>query len=316
MHLKELDKSIVASPDDTAEKAQVRETYVRHDRELSNPPSRRLFEAQQPELDDRQRKVVDALHSDGYCLLPFTELFSEAIWQELYNDAEQFTREIEAQLAGRTEPKKAKLSRKPKREKAFMGRRFKRIPPPLDNPWVRLGGSSRMLDIVNTYLGMWTKLSYVDQWYSPPRGSEADRLGSMRWHRDYNDQHLVKVFVYLVDVDEGTGPLEYVPGSAAHGPYVGEWSWQPLGESYPSQEEFEQRIPDSEVKTFTGPKGSLIFCNTSGFHRGGYATERSRNVFVYNYVSPAALMALVERNFEIPASATEDLPDVERFALT
>ncbi len=160
-----------------------------------------------------------------------------------------------------------------------------------------------MLDIVNSYLRMWSKLSYADQWYTPPRGSEADRLGSMRWHRDYNDQHLVKVFVYLVDVDEGTGPFEYVPGSARSGPYADDWPWEPAGETYPPGDEFDQRVPSSAMKTFTAPAGSMIFCNTSGFHRGGFATEKPRNIFVYNYVSPAALEALVDRNFAVDASA-------------
>jgi len=245
-------------------------------------------------------------------------------WREVADDAVPWTQEMERQLAGGSEPlpdpKKAKKEKpgkeKPKKEKAFMGRRYKKDPLTLDSPWLRVGASARMLDIVNTYLGMCTKLSYADQWYSPPRGSEADRLGSMRWHRDYNDQHLVKVFVYLVDVDEGTGPLEYVPGSTSGGPYGNEWPWQPLGDTYPPTEEFEQRIPSSAVRTFTGPAGSVIFCNTSGFHRGGFATAKPRNIWVYNYVSPAALYSLVERNFRVSEADAARLGKIERFAIT
>jgi hypothetical protein len=138
----------------------------------------------------------------------------------------------------------------------------------------------------------------------------------MRWHRDYNDQHLVKVFVYLSDVDEGTGPFEYVPGSAGDGPYAGDWRWEPLSELYPSQAEFEQRIPESAVRTLTGPKGSMIFCNTSGFHRGGYVTEKLRELWVFHYVSPAGLRSLVERNFDLGAAEAPSLTEVERFAVT
>jgi ectoine hydroxylase-related dioxygenase (phytanoyl-CoA dioxygenase family) len=138
----------------------------------------------------------------------------------------------------------------------------------------------------------------------------------MRWHRDYNDQHLVKVFTYLVDVDEGTGPLEYVPGSARGGPYAHEWPWEPMGETYPPGEDFDSRIPDSAVRTFTAPAGSMIFANTSGFHRGGFATEKARSLWVFNYVSPAALHSLVERNFEIGDGALTELSEVERYALT
>jgi ectoine hydroxylase-related dioxygenase (phytanoyl-CoA dioxygenase family) len=173
-----------------------------------------------------------------------------------------------------------------------------------------------MLDIVNTYLGMWSKLTHADQWYSPPLGSGADRVGSMRWHRDYNDRFLVKVFVHLCDVDEATGPLEYVPGSTLRGPYAEEWPWRPLSELYPSQAEFERRIPASAARTLTGPEGSMIFCNTSGFHRGGHVTEKPRALWVFHYASPGALHSLVERNFDVGRAGVTGLPEVERFALT
>ena len=59
----------------------------------------------------------------------------------------------------------------------------------------------------------------------------------------------------------------------------------------------------------------MVFCNTSGFHRGGFVTHRPRSLFVYNYVSPAALETLVDRNFDV-AAATDGLPAVQKFALT
>lgn len=211
---------------------EVRAEYRVHAEVESNPPSRTLFESNRPQLDEAQRRIVDELDTQGYSVVSVAELFSPQIWEELAADAAEFTHEMERQLDGGTEPKPSTAARgwvkgmvnrlrkdtepqgKPKKKKAFMGRRYKNAPLTLGSPWLRLGSSNRMLDIVNTYLGMWSKLSYADQWYSPPRGSEADRVGSMRWHRDYNDQHLVKVFVYLCDVDDGTGPLQYVSGSA------------------------------------------------------------------------------------------------------
>jgi len=304
---------------------EVRAAYKQHDEIESNPRSRALFAANVPRLEGVQRRVVGELDRDGYSVVKFSDLFSAALWDRLAADAGIYISEIEAKLAdGEANapkvPKPGKPGKPPQpekqaKEKFFMGRRFKKDPLTLENPWLQLGASERMLGIVNTYLGMWTKLSYADQWYSPPRGSEADRLGSMRWHRDYNDQHLLKVFVYLVDVDEGTGPFEYVPGSARGGPYANIWPWQPAGDTYPPGDEFDQRVPSSIVRTFTAPAGTMIFCNTSGFHRGGFATEKPRSVFVYNYVSPAALETLVDRNFDVGGSASA-LPEVERFALT
>ena len=54
----------------------------------------------------------------------------------------------------------------------------------------------RLLDIANAYLGMWAKLEYVDVWYTPPV-EDAERRSSQRWHRDFNDRHLLKAFLYL-----------------------------------------------------------------------------------------------------------------------
>ncbi len=124
-----------------------------------------------------------------------------------------------------------------------------------------------------------------------------DRVSSQHWHRDFQDRNLVKAFLYLVDVDEGAGPFEYVPGSVGSGPYAAEWEWRPLGTTYPGDDEVAERIPDSAVKTFTGSKGSLIFCNTSGFHRGGFATERPRVLATATYLSPASLASLTDRNY-------------------
>ena len=112
-----------------------------------------------------------------------------------------------------------------------------------------------MLDVANTYLRMWSKLEYVDVWYSVPQPEDASRVSSQLWHRDYNDKHLLKAFLYLVDVDEEMGPFQYIPGSQPGGPYADAWPWKPLGKNYPTEGELEQRIPASAVKAFVGPKG-------------------------------------------------------------
>ena len=120
--------------------------------------------------------------------------------------------------------------------------------------------------------------------------------------------------VYLVDVDEETGPFEYVPGSAGDGPYAGEWPWRPLGENYPPHEELTARIPEAAIRTFTAPRGTVIFCDTSGFHRGGFATSRPRVLATVTYSSPASLASLTERNYRFSGDL-EALDDVQRYAV-
>ena len=184
----------------------------------------------------------------------------------------------------------------------------------LDDPWLRLGLNPRLLDIANTYLGMWAKLEYVDVWYTPPV-DRSERQSSQRWHRDFNDRHLLKAFIYLVDVDEEAGPFEYVPRSAPGGELESLWPWRPLGENYPPQDELAERI-DGRAVTFTAPKGTIIFCNTCGFHRGGFATEKPRALATFTWDSPASLKALSERNYELAGANGTRLEGARAYALT
>ena len=292
------------------EKRGVRATYTLHDRVLSNRRSRRRFSGARPELDGVQRRIVSELEADGYSLLTFEELFSEGdAWREIEAQSSRFAADTEAALAGDREGLRVRAG------KEFVVRMHSYgVEVGLGDPWFRACASHRMLDLANTYLGLWSKLEYVDLWYSVPQPEEAARVASQKWHRDFNDKHLLKAFLYLVDVDQGTGPFEYVPGSAPGGRYADAWPWRPLGENYPPDGELEKRIPDDGIRTFTAPKGTLVFCNTSGFHRGGFATERPRVLATATYSSPASLASLTERSYRY-AGSLDELDAVTRFAV-
>jgi hypothetical protein len=292
------------------EKRGVRATYTLHDRVLSNRRSRRRFAHDRPALDGVQQAIVADLERDGYALRSFSDLFAVAEWQEIEEQAERFVAETEAGLAGDCETLRVRAG------KEFVVRLLSYgVDVGLEDPWFRLCASRRMLDIANTYLGLWSKLEYVDLWYSVPQPEDAERRASQRWHRDFNDKHLLKAFLYLVDVDERTGPFEYVPGSAPGGRYADAWPWRPLGENYPPDGELERKVPADAVRTFTGPKGTFLFCNTAGFHRGGFATAHPRVLATVTYSSPASLASLTERSYRFTGSRDE-LDAATRFALT
>jgi ectoine hydroxylase-related dioxygenase (phytanoyl-CoA dioxygenase family) len=289
-------------------------TYEAHDRLLANRGARRRFAHARPLLDEVQQQVVDRLRDEGYATLPFSELVPDtSVWDELEADAQRFVGETEAGLEREREGGAAALRRRAGGE--FLVRKYSwgaRLG--LDDPWLRLGTNSRLLDLANAYLEMWSKLEYVDVWYTPAAGGEEQRKASQRWHRDFNDRHLLKAFLYLVDVDEETGPFEYVPRSAPGGELERLWPWRPLGDNYPPEDEFAQRINGRSV-TFTAPKGTIIFCNTSGFHRGGFATGKPRVLATLTWDSPASLKALSERNYVLDGSPDGMLSEAQRFAL-
>ena len=287
------------------ERRGIRATYELHDRLLSNRKSRALYEENRPQLDELQSRILGDVEANGFATASFGELFpDESAWRDVEAMRDRFVTETEADLAKGGEHVRVRAG------KEFVVRLHSYgAELGLDDPWFRAVASHRLLDIANVYLEMWSKLEYVDVWYSVPQPAEAERISSQRWHRDYNDKHLLKVFLYLVDVDDAMGPFQYVPGSQPGGPYADAWPWEPLGQNYPTEQELEALVPSSAIRAFTAPKGTLIFCNTAGFHRGGFSTTDPRVLATATYSSPASLASLTVRSYELAGSLeAQDAP--------
>jgi Phytanoyl-CoA dioxygenase (PhyH) len=293
------------------ERRGIRATYELHDRVLSNRSSRRRLAHDRPQLDETQQRIIASLEAEGYAVVPFADLFPDpADWAAIEEQGARFRAETEAGLAGNGE------SLRVREGKEFVVRQHSYgVDIGLDDPWFRACASRRMLDLANSYVGLWTKLEYVDVWYSVPQPEDAKRVSSQRWHRDFNDRRLLKAFLYLVDVDESMGPFEYVPRSTGSGPYASMWPWRPLGDNYPSQSEFEEKVPGASVQTFVASKGTLIFCDTSGFHRGGLSWTKPRVLATVTYSSPASLASLTERSYRF-TGPLDGLDPPTRFALS
>jgi hypothetical protein len=84
-----------------------------------------------------------------------------------------------------------------------------------------------------------------------------------------------------------------------------------------SDKELARHVQAEDVRTFTAPKGTLIFCNTSGLHRGGFVEANPRVLAAVTYCSPASLHSLTERNYSLaPGTDTRSLDPVVRYALS
>jgi hypothetical protein len=233
-----------------------------------------------PVLDDVQQRVLESMRSDGIAIVPFRELFGDELWKRLAADIGNFARKTEANLDD---------LRNPESTKSYIVRRFGKTKTKfgLDDPWLRLGLSSRLLDVINSYRGELTWFVDFDNWYTIPDPEANDRVASQRWHRDPWDNHVVKVFTYFSDVDEDSGPFEYVRSSPEGGRYGDRWPWETGGGDsvYPPQDELVAAIDPADVVTVTGPAGTMVFCDTSGFHRGGWARSKPRVMTYHAFVS-------------------------------
>jgi hypothetical protein len=60
------------------------------------------------------------------------------------------------------------------------------------------------------------------------------------------------------------------------------------GVKRPPEDEIERAVASEDRVVMTGPAGTMFFCDTGGFHRGGFAKRMPRVLAMWSYVSPAA----------------------------
>jgi phytanoyl-CoA dioxygenase PhyH len=292
----------------SVERRGIAATYELQDRLLGNRRARKRYAAGLAQLDETQQAIVSALDEQGYVSLPFVDLVGDGVWQAVEAQGAAFIVETERTIAegglGRVRAGKEFVQRAYSFEGATFG---------TDNAWFAACASRPMLDIANAYLRLWSKLSYVDLWYTAQQPATDERVASQNWHVDFDDKHLLKAFVYLSDVGPDHGPFEYVPSSQPGGRHHSVRPWRPMGMGRVPDEDVQAQVPAEEIVTFTGSKGTLILCNTSGLHRGGFATAGPRVLATATYCSPASLKALSNRNYDTTLVTTDP---VVRYAVS
>jgi hypothetical protein len=245
-----------------------------------------------------RQRIADALRRDGIAVTDFRDLFGQELWDELRDDVAPFVAEQE-QLLGSAGPA-------PAHKDEFIVRRFQGHDSAprfsLQSPWLRVGLSEAVLGSVNAYRGAPTKLFYLDNWFTRPYAQAEQRIASQRWHRDPEEEHVVKVFLYLADVDEDTGPFEYVKGSPSGSRWGDLWPWGSKDKN-PSDEKMAAAVPAEDRITLTGAAGTMFFCDTGGFHRGGFAKAKPRVLSLWSYVSPGAQQG---RRFAVDLEGREE----------
>jgi ectoine hydroxylase-related dioxygenase (phytanoyl-CoA dioxygenase family) len=250
----------------------------------------------------KAEQILETFRREGIAVVPFTDLFEDELWREAVADITPFvdaTGERAAEL-GKQERAKGK-------EEVIVRRFFSRdeeVPCYfLSDVWLRIASADPVLDIVNGYTGQLGRLTYVDNWFTVPYPQATKRVASQRWHRDPEDDHIVKMFVYFSDVDEEAGPFEYVRDSAAGGKYGDLFPWGE-GHRYPAPEELEAGVDPDDRLTMTGPAGTVIFCDTAGFHRGGFARTKPRILMISTFLRESARKD--KRRFEVDFEGRED----------
>lgn len=285
---------------------------------LRNPASSRRFTAQPRVLTPGQQAAVGDLASRGIAFVQQDRLgIDPTDWTALRSLVRGFA--ASEQVRERIRDFPALAESRPLVGDDYMVKLYPESPMlEASNPLLRVGLSAAMLNVVNGYLGLWSKLVYTDAWHTIPVDI-GRRVGSQSWHRDPEDRKMIKAYLYCADVDAGAGPMEYIPGSALGGRYAHLWPWKPRGthaERYPSEEEVARHVPPSEWVLCTGSEGTVVFCDTDGLHRGGISRTSARLLATWTFVTPAAMGSTVQRRFRIAPGSSAAPPSPEAaFAL-
>ncbi|MBI4137753.1 MAG: hypothetical protein HY472_00705 [Candidatus Sungbacteria bacterium] len=183
-----------------------------------------------------------------------------------------------------------------------------------ENPFLKFLTNDYIISAAAAYLGLMPRLNSISLYSTLVVPPDSPAHLSQRWHRDPEDKKIIKVFLYMTDVDEiGAGPFTYVLQSHLGGKWRDIFPQRPPVGRYPLPGAVEWHIPPDDVKTCLAPKGTIIFCDTSGLHKGGFSTTKNRIMFTVCYCSDASLQPI---NYQRPSEEEiASLPRLAKFVL-
>jgi hypothetical protein len=168
------------------------------------------------------------------------------------------------------------------RSRAGRGESFLYVPPEqiVANPRIfRWGLQEQLLDIAEAYIGLPVAYDGAIINYTVADGRA---VSTRKWHRDWEDRRMLKIAVYLHDVDHGGGPFQIISGHGAMQDDRSGFSYELADDA-----ELEQRLGKPIAPYLVcceGLRGTVIFTDTARFyHRGKPATEHDRAAIFYSY---------------------------------
>ena len=231
-------------------------------------------------LNKEQSRILNALREDGYCVTHVDKLLNSEervhfesilkLYEKMSTSPEvlQRIRSINLQGTGGASEKPTEINI----QQHFLGRK-----PILEDGLAQLYLTDSVLNILNSFYGQALKAYQFNAFVHPQIPHYLHRNNSQRWHKDPEDMHVLKVFMYANDVDKNNGAFEYVRKTQTGGAQ-GHLQEYRTRNRYPADGWVESHVSPDDIKTLTGKKGTIIFADTSGFHRGGYVKEGIRHM--------------------------------------
>jgi hypothetical protein len=150
-----------------------------------------------------------------------------------------------------------------------------------DSAFARIALHPRVLEVASGYLGMHGLLRAIELWLTWP--TEGAATETQLWHRDGDDVMNVKFYVFFTDVTPAAGPFCYAPRTQPGGPNRTLPERDEKGRA--TDEQMRPIVPDDDWQLGTGPRGTVMFADTSGFHKQQKPTGDERLMLMVQYTS-------------------------------
>lgn len=267
-------------------------------------------------LSGEAARVLNDLNRDGVAVTSAQALLGP---DSCFNELSEAVDVLERKLANQLTVARAAVS-----EDVPAGMEKKYIFPLLgDRPvldasdvHVRFALQKPILQIANAYYGMYTRLGYYNVWHTFTTQGNARQ--SQLWHTDRDDLHYVfKVFVNLSDVDDAAGPFTYATGTHHKRKPRREPAYLFKEGNTPrsSDAQMAEIVPPERWVKSVGPKGTIIFADTHGYHKGGLAREHERIMYTCMFTSPFAHSQQARELFERRGNISLPTDKEQAFAL-
>lgn len=142
------------------------------------------------------------------------------------------------------------------------------------------GKEQRLLNIVENYIGLPVAYHGV---HLRKDFANIEQFQTLLWHKDIEDRRVLKIIVYLNDVEEKHGPFEYIPISSISRSQAYRIQGKIKNLGGIDDQTLNKIVPKAAWKSCPGPAGTVIIADTRRIlHHGTLRSEeRSTLFFVY-----------------------------------
>jgi len=223
-----------------------------------------------PALEGCDRNILNALKKDGVCVTTLADLG--------LSSSSELLKAAYYQLSQMENPNNDHLDEKLPQISTVTGL-------PEFYTWAR---EKRLLNTIENYIGLPVAFHGV---HLRKDFKSKHQFGTLLWHSDAEDRRIIKIFIYLNDVEEKTGPFEYIPRSLTS---LLSWNYFRLyyklwksGYLGIDDEEVKSVIPKSAWKSCPVLAGTVILVDTKNvLHHGTVRTEDRLALFFCYTANP------------------------------